>query len=311
MSQHHEAEAPTLRWQRPGASPAWDDSGICPRLDDDRVGTLVAGRYHLQRCLGFGSSGVVYAAADLRCDRRVAVKLLHPRLRASHEHVARFRREARVAASLRHPSIVEVLEVGTQHDGSLFLVMELLSGRVLLEAIDDDQLMLADVVSIGDQLLDALAVAHEAGVVHRDVKPENVVVGLEAPGGPRVKLFDFGIARFLDLEARQTFKSREGVILGTPHYMSPEACRGEKVGVDGDLWAVGALLFHALAGTPPFDDDHVGRLLLKIVNGRAPRLAELRPDVPRSIRRAVDRALAPDPRKRWRTARAFQAALAR
>ncbi len=274
-----------------------------------RVGRVLGGRYELRNLLGCGSAGAVYSALDTAHDARVAVKMLHDGLARSPEHVARFEREARAASSIGHSSVVEVLDVGRDERGSLFMVLELLEGEALFFAIEAGRLSTGDIVEIGRQLLGALAAAHARGIVHRDVKPENLFLTREPSGALRLKLLDFGIAKYLHGDGRSSVHTIDGMLIGTPHYMSPQACMGHEADAGADLWAAGAVLYHAFAGDPPFDDDNLGRLLTRIVSSRAPSLAEKRPDLPRSIVETIDRALDPDPSRRWRSALAFADAL--
>ncbi len=269
----------------------------------------LAGRYRIGARLGRGGSGTVYAAVDVETGASVAVKVLHPHLQARPDAVARFDREIRALHQVTHSAVVRVLDAGREPGGSLFLVMERLEGELLHTR------MLCgiaphEVLEIGRQLLGALHAAHQRGIVHRDIKPENLFLVSNPSGGIRLKILDFGIAKLTRPSAAVTFQTLDGLILGTPEYMSPEMCRGLPITEAADLWSAAASLYHALAGAPPFDDDSVGRLLLKIVRERAPSLAERRPDLPRPLTEAIDRALDPDPARRFPTARAFLLGLA-
>ena len=274
-----------------------------------RIGTILAGRYELRNLLGCGSAGAVYSAQDLVRDERVAIKMLHEGLARSPEHVARFEREARAASSIGHSSVVSVLDVGKDERGCLFLVLELLEGEALFFAISSGRLSTGDIVEIGRQLLGALAAAHARGIVHRDVKPENLFLTYEPSGALRLKLLDFGIAKYLEDESPGAFRTLDGMLIGTPHYMSPQVCMGERATAGADLWAAGAVLFHAFAGRPPYEGNSLGELLTKVVTTEAPSLATVRPDLPRPLIDAIDRALEKDPKKRWRSALAFSDAL--
>lgn len=274
-----------------------------------RVGEVLAGRYELRNVLGTGGAGAVFAAFDRQVGDRVAVKLLHAALAKDAEHIARFEREARAAAAIGHPSVVEVRSV-VRHDGELFMVLELLDGEALFYPIAERRLSLGDVFEVADQLLGALGAAHDRGIIHRDVKPENVFLCRQPDGTLRVKLLDFGIAKMLRRDVASTFSTLEGMVVGTPQYMSPQMCSGEPANPGADIWAVGALLFHALTGKPPYDDSHIGRLLMKIVSEPAPLIRDLRPDLPGGLSAAIDRALHRDPAARWATAREFADAIA-
>ncbi len=273
-----------------------------------RLGEHIAGRYELSRLLGSGATGAVYEALDVKRGEQVAVKLLHEHLRTSDGHVARFAREVRATTAIAHSSVVRVLDAGEDGDGTLFLVLELLEGQLLFERMASG-LETREIVEIGRQLLGALAAAHARGIVHRDIKPENLFLTRNASGSIRLKVLDFGIAKLVRPQSTVSFQTLDGLILGTPAYMSPEICRGMPVTEAADLWAAAAVLYEAFAGTPPFEDEHVGRLLLKIVKGRAPSLAEKRPDLPPTVVHAIDRALDPDPARRWQTAEELATAL--
>lgn len=273
---------------------------------EGRIGDRVGGRYELVRPIGRGGGGIVYEARAPRGDR-VAVKLLHAHLRASTGHVARFSREVLATSTIAHPSVVRVLDAGEDHDGSLFLVTELLEGELLFDRLARPLTPL-EVLAMGRQLLGALAAAHAQGIVHRDIKPENLFL-VRTRGPIRLKVLDFGIAKLVRPQPGYAFQTRSGVILGTPAYMSPELCRGLPVTEAADLWAAAVVLYEAFAGAPPFDDPHVGRLLLDVVNRRAPSLGAKRPDLAGWVVGAIDRALDPDPSRRWSSAQEFAAAL--
>ncbi|HJL16933.1 MAG TPA: serine/threonine-protein kinase [Sandaracinaceae bacterium LLY-WYZ-13_1] len=309
-------DAPTARQGRPG-NDTWSEStgrSDVHRIDRDgpgqRLGSVVAERYHLVRLLGQGAAGAVYEARDLDRGRAVAIKVLHPHLRASDGHTARFAREIRALGRIAHSAVVRVLDAGEDEDGSLYLVMELLEGELLYDRIMLASLDTRSILEIGRQLLGALAAAHARGIVHRDIKPENLFLTNAPRDAIRLKVLDFGIAKLTQPEAGISFQTLDGLILGTPEYMSPEICRGMPVTAAADLWATAAVLYHAFAGVPPFEDEQVGRLLLRIVRERAPSLATHRPDLPPSLIAALDRALDPDPARRFPDASAFATALA-
>jgi len=272
---------------------------------EHRVGSIVAGKYELQRLLGTGSMGGVFEALHHFTGQRVALKIMHPGLRASKEHVARFLREARAASAVGHPAIVSVLDAGQEPSGDVYLVLELLEGEGLDAALERGAVTTADIVDIAAQVLEGLAAAHARGIVHRDIKPENVFLVRSARSEVRAKLLDFGVAKHLVEAAGPTFVSQAGSVVGTPYYMSPEQCRGTNVDARADLWSMGAMMFHALVGEPPFDADNLGALLTKIVTTRAPSLAARRSDLPENVVRVVDRALEPDAAKRWQSASAM------
>jgi serine/threonine-protein kinase len=319
MAREREDTHETGRWSRAGAAPALPlltvhDAPLGGSEEAEaRVGQVLAKRYRLEVLVGSGGAGAVYAALDLRTGFEVAIKVLHDTFRASKEQVARFLREARATSRIGHSSVVSVLDVGRDEaDGSLFMVMELLRGEPLFWAIERGHLDDAGVVEVARQLLGALGAAHRSGIVHRDVKPENVFLTWDPSGNLQVKLIDFGIAKYLRPElSASSFRTMDGLIMGTPHYMSPEACMGQAVDEHADLWSAAAAIFHAFAGVPPFDDGQIGRLLMRIVSGHAPSLRRHRPDLPLELTNAIDRALMRDRAERWPDVSTFVEAIER
>jgi len=261
-----------------------------------RLGQQLGGRYRLDAILGQGGFGTVYRATHLAIDEPVAVKFLRAELAMHHELRARLRREAKALARLRHPNIVAVLDYD-EHGDAPYIVMELVRG-VTLESqilIDGHTLPLARLAAIFDALLQGLEAAHAAAIVHRDMKPENVL--LLADGG--VKILDFGIALMAerDGDARLT---ATGVIQGTPLYMAPEQCRGREVGPRADIYSVGVMLFSALTGEAPFSGDSATDLMVKHMFVDPPPLHDrgVRPQVSPAIEAVVRRALAKQPELR-------------
>ncbi len=286
-------------------------SGVMRALASQRIGDRIAERYDLVRVIGAGSGGSVYEAIDRKYGEPCAVKLLHEGLRASTDHVARFLHEARIAARIGHEGIVRVLAAGHDDDGTVYQALELLDGEPLAELIDRGNMSDTEIVRVGLELLEALAAAHAHRVIHRDVKPENVFLRK----GAGVKLIDFGIAKNLGFDGPAGPTTLEGIALGTPHYMSPEQCRGDRLDERTDLWSTGAVLFHAFSGAPPFSDrsgmvgDEPHRVLMRVAQEAPPSLAELRPDLPPAIVYVIDRALHPRLASRWPSAEAMSIAL--
>jgi serine/threonine-protein kinase len=279
-----------------------------------RVGKVIDGKYELRKLLGTGSTGAVYEAWHRFTGRAVAVKVLHDHMVGNREAVGRFMREARAASAIGHPVIVAVLDAGvTGDDGPPYMVQELLEGEEMEAAMRRRALSIADIVEIGRQLLDGLGAAHHRSIVHRDVKPENIFLSRGVNGELQVKLVDFGVAKAMDASKTLTgVLTLPGNTVGTPYYMSPEQCKADPVDARADLWSVGAVLFHAAVGRPPFDTDKaLGDLLYKIVMTRAQRAREARPDLPDNLAEAIDRALEPRPADRWPNARAMSDCLRR
>ena len=278
----------------------------------ERIGQLVNDRYAIDRLLGSGAMGAVFGGIDRMTGAPVAVKILHDRMAGHHDSVARFLNEAKLMRSIAHPGVLEVIEAGQDRAGRWFIALELLRGDDLATAIEEHGPLPADlVVEIGHQLLAALGAAHARGIVHRDVKPENVFLHKDTSGSLRVKLLDFGVAKQVTQAdpVGLAMRTLEGVKVGTPHYMSPEQWEGLALDARSDVWAAGAVLFTATVGYPPFDADDLGTLMTRVTTTDAPSLAKLRPEIGPAFVDTIDRALATDPRQRWADARVFAAAL--
>jgi serine/threonine protein kinase len=259
-------------------------------------GEMLAGKYAVDRRLGAGGMGTVYAAEHLEIGRPVAIKVLSGALTGDPALVTRFRMEARAAALIKHPGIVDVLDVGTTDDGSPFIVMEMLEGETLGALLErGERLAPSRLIEIIAAALDALAAAHRAGIVHRDLKPDNLFICRE--GAAPAKLLDFGISKFAiadGLAATQT-----GVVMGTPLYMAPEQIRSAKdAGPAADLYAIGAICFHALTGRPPFGGDTFSEVVARVVTEPLPSLRAARPDLPAALVDLVERLLSKTPADR-------------
>src|SRR3954466_2460031 len=217
-------------------------------LSDPLVDRLLDGRYAIEARLARGGMASVYLATDVRLERRVAVKVMHSALAEDPEFVARFNREARAAARLSHPDVVSVYDQG-EDDGHVFLVMEYVAGATLRDVLRDrGRLPAAEAVAVMDHVLAALGAAHAAGLVHRDVKPENVLVTADG----RVKVADFGLARAI---AGTTITGDDSMLLGTAAYLAPEQVRDGAADARSDVYAAGVLLFELLTGAPPFSGE--------------------------------------------------------
>jgi tetratricopeptide (TPR) repeat protein len=259
-----------------------------------RAGALFAGRYRIVARLGSGGAGEVYRAADETAGTLVALKVLFPGSRPDHA-LERLRRELRLVRQLTHPGIVRVHDLG-EHDGLLYLVMELLEGETLAARLEREGALAAgEAERIGRSVLSALAAAHAAGLVHRDVKPSNVFL---AEGGGRVVLLDFGLARGMD-DLRLT---RTGQMLGTPEYVSPEQARGELVGPATDIYSAGVVIWELLAGRPPFTGDTPMAVYDAHARAPLPRSRRVLKAAPRRLRRLLGWMLEKSPRARPRDA---------
>jgi serine/threonine protein kinase len=261
----------------------------------------VGGRYRLGRRLGFGGMGEVFAAHDLRLDREVALKLLRADLAEQDGMRERVVAEARLAARLAHPHIVGVLDTGEQ-DGRPFVVMERLSGRTLRDELADGPMPPERVRDVGLQVLRALAAAHELGIVHRDVKPGNI---LDAGVGTW-KVADFGIAKWVHADETLT---GTGELLGSPSYLAPERIDGQQAGPASDLYAVGVLLYEALCDRKPFEGDDPFALATAIREGAYEPPTSVLPDADPGIVAVIERAMQLDPAERYENAEVMAAAL--
>lgn len=261
-----------------------------PRLAPE---TVVADTYEIDRLLGRGGMGEVWLARHRRlAGKQVAIKILHVEGNASLEAVARFRREAEIAARLEHPNIVQVSDFNTLPTGEPYLVMEWLKGVSLGTRLQSGGISLEDTFEIVRQVGSALQTAHSGGVVHRDLKPENIFL-TQTSVGIQVKVLDFGISKLIDSQSLQT---QEAVLLGTPLYMSPEQALGLNREVTGqsDIFSFASIVYEMLAGEPPYRADNIARILFRIAYESHVSLARLRPDLPQSVTVAIDHALQKD-----------------
>src|ERR671936_1900245 len=267
-------------------------------MPDVAENQLVDNRYRVIGRIGSGGMADVWCAEDTHLQRKVALKVLHERFAQDHEFVERFRREAESAAGLQHPNVVGVFDRGGVN-GTYYIAMEYLEGRSLKDLIDAGTTPVA-AVSIVRQILEAARFAHHHGVVHRDLKPQNVIVDAEG----HATVTDFGIARAGVSEITQT-----GSVMGTAHYLSPEQAQGLEVTPSSDLYSIGVILYEALTGRVPFEGDSAVAVALKQVSEAPRRPSAINPNVPPALDAVVMRALAKDPDARFRDADAFLKAL--
>ncbi len=261
---------------------------------DERRGTIFAGRYRLDRKLGGGGMADVWLAEDQELGRKVAIKMLHDRYANDTQFVERFRREATHAAGLSHPNVVSIFDRG-EAGGSYFIVMEYVEGRTLKELIvTRGPCPVPVAISYVRQVLAALRYAHRNGIVHRDIKPHNVLVDHEG----RVKVADFGIAR-----AGSSQMTEAGSIIGTAQYLSPEQARGAPVDESSDLYSTGILLFELLTGKVPFTGETPVEIAMKHLSQVPPAPSSIRSEVPHDLDLVVLRALAKEPADRYRSAK--------
>jgi tRNA A-37 threonylcarbamoyl transferase component Bud32 len=265
------------------------------------VPQFIAGRFRIEREIGTGGMGAVYLATHLDLERPVAVKIIRREFIDDADVADRFLREARTMAKLRHPNAAMIFDAGNLPDGRHFIVMEFVEGETLSQALArEGRFSFSKAIGIATQICDVLEEAHRIGIVHRDLKPSNILLGKRG-----VCVLDFGVAKVLASSAESTAthaSTGSGQLVGTPRYMSPEQCLGQRVGARSDLYSLGVLVYEMLAGRPPFVDPLQSALLVKQATVPAPPLPRLRQDVPRSLALAVHSLLAKRPEDRPRTA---------
>ena len=250
------------------------------------TGEVIGGRYELEELVGSGGMSAVYRAHDRLLERTVALKILHQRYGEDAEYVERFRREARAVAQLAHPNIVTVIDRGVEH-GRQFIVFEYIEGESLKDVVDRGPLPVGAVVEHGLEIAHALAYAHQNGLVHRDVKPQNVLLN----GDGRAKVMDFGIARSLDVDRGVT---QTGTVLGTSNYIAPEQASGQPVDERSDVYSLGVVLFELLTGEVPFVGENFVAVAMQHIHEPAPSVLERRPDTPPRLAQLVDEMLRKD-----------------
>ena len=266
------------------------------------IGDVIAERYELLELVGTGGMSSVYKAHDQLLERNVALKVLHPHFGDDDEYVERFRREARAVAQLSHPNIVTVIDRG-EADGHQFIVFELIEGENLKELVGrTGPLPVRRAAELALAVADGLAFAHENGLVHRDVKPQNVLVNADG----EAKVTDFGIARSLDVERGMT---QTGTVLGTSNYLSPEQASGKPVTPATDVYSLGVVLYELLTAEVPFPGENFVAVAMKHLNEPPPDILAQRPDVPLRLAAALERALEKDPAQRFPTMREFASEL--
>ncbi|MBL8601908.1 MAG: serine/threonine protein kinase [Myxococcales bacterium] len=276
------------------------------------LGALVGEKFKIVRRVGSGGMGTVYEATHQWTGRRVALKVLHPRIARDKESAQRFLQEARASTEISHPNIVDVLDMGEDpKHRSLYIVQEFLDGDDLHSHLDArGRLSPAESLAILLPVIDALGACHRRGIVHRDVKPENIMLARKPDGALVPKLVDFGVSKVLRRNKVSARITDDGIALGTPQYMSPEQARGD-VDLDPrtDLWSIGAVLFECITGSAPFAASTPSLLLVEIITRPPPRLDAVVAGIAPALVEAVARALSPDRNARYRRLEDFAAAL--
>ena len=262
------------------------------------VGEVLSDRYELEELVGTGGMSSVYRAHDRLLDRKVALKVLHEQYTDDEEYVERFRREARAVAALSHPNIVTVIDRG-EHGGRQFIVFEYVAGENLKQLINRrGPAPVTTALELGIQMARALSFAHQQGLVHRDVKPQNVLLN----GEGEAKVTDFGIARSLDVQHGMT---QTGTVLGTSDYIAPEQAQGQRVDEQTDVYSLGVVLYELLTNEVPFPGENFVAVAMRHINEEPPSIRDKRPDVSPRLEAAIHRAMAKDAADRFPTMIAF------
>jgi tRNA A-37 threonylcarbamoyl transferase component Bud32 len=280
------------------------------KMDEERLETTLAGKYRIQTIIQKGGMGTVFEGSHVELGKKIAVKILHPHYAQNREVTHRFLNEARGTARLQHRNIVDVLDIGADEDGIPFFVMEHLAGESLKERFvrRGGRLSLTESADIMIQVLTGLYVAHGRGIVHRDIKPGNIFIAKEADGSEVVKILDFGVAKFRELELEDlTELTSSGFVVGTPAYMSPEQAAGRKSDIDyrTDIYSCGLVLYRSLTGTNPFMGETHYETIQAIVNRQAPPPSEIVGGLPPAVDAAILRAVEKKKEDRFQDCRAF------
>jgi serine/threonine protein kinase/Tol biopolymer transport system component/Tfp pilus assembly protein PilF len=261
------------------------------------------GPYRVTGRLGAGGMGEVYLAEDTRLGRKVALKVLLAAFTRDEERVRRFQQEARAASALNHPNIVTIYEIG-EIDSRHFIVTEVIEGKTLRRHLSDAEIGIAEALEIAIQIVSALSAAHAAGIIHRDIKPDNVMIRVDGI----VKVLDFGLAKLTELksdefQAATLIQTQEGMVMGTPHYMSPEQARGLPVDARTDIWSLGVVLYEVVGGRLPFEGATNSDVIASILGREPTTLARYAPEVPTELEWIVKKALRKERDERYQTAK--------
>lgn len=296
-----------LEQYRSGTRQRAHDGAVAER--ESWTGEMLGGRYRIGRLLGAGGMGAVYEATREDLGQHVAIKILHAKLLADESLLARFRREAETMGHINHPNIARIFDFRAEAGEPAYLVMELLDGVSLRQTLARHlALSVQRTVFIASQILAALAAVHRAHIIHRDVKPENVLLTSVSGLGDIVKLLDFGVAKQMAAVPGNTL-TQTGVVLGTPTYMAPEQARGAPIDKRSDLYSVGTIMYEALSGAAPYTGDNYNALLFAIQQGKPTPIASRRSDVDSELIAVVAHAMATDPDARYQSAEEMAQAL--
>jgi len=284
-----------------------DTTTLCPSdgialetTDDPLIGKVLTGKYRIDEKLSEGGMGAVYRGTHVLMDKTVAIKVLRPSLAADEKIVARFSREARAASRITHPNALSVTDFGESEDGIVFLVMEFLSGRTLKDVIrEQGPLPLQRVVEISYQVADALKAAHDQGVVHRDLKSDNIML-ISTAVGEHAKVLDFGIAKINEPDTPDSELTAPNLVIGTPQYMSPEQCsQAGEIDSRSDIYSFGVILYEMLVGHVPFTGESPTIVMMRHLQDPVPSVLDERNDIPPSIGHIIGRAMAKAPSNRY------------
>jgi serine/threonine protein kinase len=280
------------------------------KTDEERLETTLAGKYRLQTLIQKGGMGTVFEGSHVELGKKIAVKILHPHYAQNREVTHRFLNEARGTARLQHRNIVDVLDIGADEDGIPFFVMEHLTGESLKERFvrRGGRLSLTESADIMIQVLTGLYVAHARGIVHRDIKPGNIFIAKEADGSEVVKILDFGVAKFRELELEDlTELTSSGFVVGTPAYMSPEQAAGKKSDIDHrtDIYSCGLVLYRSVTGTNPFMGETHYETIQAIVNRQAPPPSDIVEGLAPAVDATILKAVEKQKENRFQDCRAF------
>lgn len=276
-------------------------------LVGSRPGTrMITDKYRLDRLLGRGGMGAVYAATHVELDRPCAIKLLLSDFTSDADALERFRREARAAARLNHPNVADTYDYGVLPDGGAYIVMELVEGQTLREFMDAASAMpILEAAEIAGQIAAGVDTAHRSGIVHRDLKPSNIILTRDHQEHLQAKVVDFGVAKLKEYSTTGGGLTSSGSLIGTPRYMSPEQCAGHTTDARSDIYSMGIILFEMLTGQPPFDAPSATAIAVKHIQQPPPSLKELRPDASTELDQFLRRVLDKDPEKRPQSAANF------
>src|SRR3989440_5987137 len=287
------------------------DAAVLKSAGDPLLGQTLAGKYLIEKLLKRGGMGAVYQGKHVLMDKTVAIKVLRPSLAVDDAVVARFSREAKAASRISHPHAVSVTDFGESENGIVFLVMEYLDGRTLKEIIRSEGPMALDrVVEIVRQVAGALDAAHEQGVVHRDLKSDNIMLS-QTNGSDWAKVLDFGIAKIQQPEGvRDVDITAANLVIGTPQYMSPEQCsQSSAIDARSDIYSLGIIIYEMLAGSVPFTGESPTLIMMKQVQDPPPSILEARPELGPGVAQVISRALAKQPADRFQSAGELSLAL--